>query len=127
MGTEPDRLRGKSTAELIDRLRSELRAGNHRRSPGAVDDGASTPTEFADAVVLVMSIGETSWRDLRRAAENLRAIGRADRAVLICKYHRRMRIRWIQSFRNFWIRNREAGAMGSLSIAETSRSNGRTQ
>jgi MinD superfamily P-loop ATPase len=91
--TGPDQWGVKTTAELIDRLRSEYERVIIAAPPVLSTMGAAA-MEHADRVILVLSIGETRWRDLRRAAENVQAMARLTGAVLTGKYHSSGRIRW---------------------------------
>jgi capsular polysaccharide biosynthesis protein len=87
--------------ELIDHLRSEYEHIIIAGPPLVSTTAASTLIEVADEVLLALSIGETTRRDLSRAAEQLRATGaQPTGAVLIAKDEDRLGSDWARSFAN---------------------------
>jgi hypothetical protein len=73
--TDLDQLATAVTPELIDRLRNEYEHVIIAAPPVLSTTAASTLSEVAPEVLLVLSIGETTRRDLTRATETLRATG----------------------------------------------------
>jgi capsular polysaccharide biosynthesis protein len=118
---EPRRLEGEVTPELIDHLCGGYEQVVIAAVPVLSTNAASALSEFAAEVLLVLSIGETTRRDLTRAAEKLRAMGAPPTgAILIGKDEGSVgsdRVPWLRKFR---IRDRNAAASSSLGGAETS-------
>jgi capsular polysaccharide biosynthesis protein len=83
----PDQLELNTAAELIDGLRSEYEHVIIAGPPVLSTMGAAT-MEHADRVILVLAMGDTRCRDLRRAAESVQATAGLTGGVLISKYHR---------------------------------------
>lgn len=72
--------------DLVARLREQYQHFLIAAPPDAVSPVASVLTEYASAVLLAVTPGTTKRRDLRRAAENLRASGaQLSGAVLVRK------------------------------------------
>jgi capsular polysaccharide biosynthesis protein len=116
---DPGLLVGEATPELIDHLRDEYEQILIAAAPVLSADGASTLTDFAEAVLLVLSIGETIRRDLSRTAEKLRTIGAPPTgAVLVGKEDSCSQSNGRESLRKFLIRNQKTVAIGSLTSAE---------
>jgi hypothetical protein len=113
------RLVGEATPELIDQLRGEYEQILIAAAPVLSADGTSTLTDFAEAILLVLAIGETIQRDLIRTAETLRTIGAPPTgAVLVGKEDSCSQSDGMDLLRKFLIRNQKAVVAGSVSIAE---------
>lgn len=66
---------GEATPELIDHLRGEYEQILIAAALSSLRTGASTLTDFAEAALLVLPIGETIRRDLSHTAAKLPTIG----------------------------------------------------
>ena len=73
--TEQDLVVTRAAAELIDRLRVDYEHVVIASPPVLSTTAASVLSEYADAVVLIVSTETTKRRDLSRAADNLTATG----------------------------------------------------
>ena len=72
---DPDLAATMAAAGLFDRLRNEYAQVIVAAPPVLTTITASVVSEYADAVLLVLSTGMTRRRDLGHAADNLRATG----------------------------------------------------
>jgi hypothetical protein len=72
---EPDTVATKAASEVIDRLRSEYKHVIIAAPPALSSLTASALSEYADAVLLLISAGATKRRDVSRAADSLIATG----------------------------------------------------
>jgi capsular polysaccharide biosynthesis protein len=72
---EPDRVATKAASGLVERLRGAYEHVVIAAPPVLSTLTASAVSEYADAVLLLISTGRTKRRDVVRAAESLRATG----------------------------------------------------
>jgi capsular polysaccharide biosynthesis protein len=72
---EPDLAAKDAAAGLFDGLRNEYAHVIVAAPPVLLTSAASVVSEYADGVLLVLASGKTRRRDLRHAADNLRATG----------------------------------------------------
>ena len=72
---EPERVATKTTFDLVKRLRGEYEYVLIATPPALLTFTASAVSEYADAVLLLVSVGRTKRRDVVRAAESLKATG----------------------------------------------------
>jgi capsular polysaccharide biosynthesis protein len=72
---EPERAATKSAFDLVKRLRGEYEYVLIVTPPVLSTVTASVVSEYADAVLLLISVGRTKRRDVVRAAEGLKATG----------------------------------------------------
>ncbi|HEY7052907.1 MAG TPA: Wzz/FepE/Etk N-terminal domain-containing protein [Mycobacterium sp.] len=80
---DSDLVAAQASREHLDRLRDEY-AYTIVAAPPVLSTGtASVVSEYADAVLLVSSLGRTTKRELHRAADNLRATGAAPTGVVL--------------------------------------------
>jgi capsular polysaccharide biosynthesis protein len=71
----PDRVATKAAADLVAQLRGDYECVIIAAPPVLSTFTASAVSEYADAVLLLVSLGTTKRRDLARSAETLRATG----------------------------------------------------
>ncbi len=81
---DPDLAETKAAAGLVDRLRKDYEHVIIAAPPVLSTITASVLSEYADAVLLVISAGTTKRRDLRHAAESLRATGAPLTGAVLC-------------------------------------------
>lgn len=83
---DPDLIATSAAAQLINRLRNDYQQVVIAAAPVLSTMATSVLSDYADAVLLVVSLGTTSTRDLHRAAEILRATGaELTGLVLVCE------------------------------------------
>jgi capsular polysaccharide biosynthesis protein len=80
---EPDRVATKDASGLVERLRGEYEYVIIATPPVLSTLTASAVSEYADAVLLLISLGRSKRRDATRAAESLMATGAPLSGVLL--------------------------------------------
>ena len=75
----------KAVAGLFDRLRKEYAHVIVGAPPALTTTTASVVSDYVDGVLLMISLGKTRQRDLRRAANDLRATGAPLTGAVLCE------------------------------------------